>query len=201
MIAKRTYVPTMDEYRKTLERLVDESAMTELIAVRLGCECGMSRLEIVNALKVDVDKINKRGLWISIAKKIYRGKKKGENGKKIKRMEMRTREVPINLNLYQLLKVYIESSEIYVLHRERGDATEPFCVDMIDKWYYQREIPWATHRSRHFFKGQVFAWMIKNRRPDDAVLKEIMGHVKNVHESYGVYPWDYKLEIVDGVFQ
>lgn len=191
----------MDEYRKTIARLVDEDAMTELIAVRLGCECGMPRQEIVNALKIDVDKINKRGLWVGVAKKIYRGKHKTENGKREKKMEMRTREVPININLYQLLKVYTESSDIYILHRERGDPTKPFHVDMIDKWYYERNIPWATHHSRHFFKSQVWAWMIRNRRPDDTCLKEIMGHVKNVHESYGTYPWDYKLEIVDGVFQ
>lgn len=201
MNKKRDYVPTFDEYKRTLARLVDADAMTELISVRLGCECGMSRLEIVNALKVDIDKVNKRGLWISVAKRIYRGrKKKTVDGKRIKQMEMRTREVPINIDLYQLLKMYCESSEIYVLHRERGDSSKPFHVDMIDKWYYEQEIPWSSHKSRHFFKGQVWSWMIKERRPDEAVLKEIMGHVKNVHQSYGVYPWEYKLEIVDGVF-
>jgi len=202
MKEKRKYVPTMNDYKQALGRLIDAGAMTELVAVRLGCECGMTRLEIVNAKLDCLDQINKRGLWIDVAKKVYHGHalRPGKKRKK-PQMIMRVREVPINLNLYQLLRVYCENSEVFILHRERGDASKPFHVDMIDKWYYNFSLLWSSHKSRHFFKSQVWAWMMKNHRPDDAVLKEMMGHAKDTHESYGVYPWDYKLEIVDGVFQ
>jgi hypothetical protein len=43
--------------------------------------------------------------------------------------------------------------------------------------------------------------MIKNRQPDPGLLKEFMGHEKTTDENYGVNPWDYKLEVLDKVFQ
>jgi len=198
---KRTYVPDKTVYHTTLQRLIeDDNMMTTLIAIRLGCELGMTRLEIVNAKVNDLDRINRRGLSVEVAKRVRRGTTK-KNGVKIPKFQMRQREIPVNSSLYQLLKAYVRGSGVYILQRERGDDDKPFHVDMINKMYDSAKIPWGTHKSRHYFKSQVWAWMIRNRRPDEAVLKELMGHKKDVHQSYGEYPWDYKLEIVDGTFQ
>jgi len=196
---KRTFVPDKKIYSDTINQLVENDKITECIAVRLGCELGISRLEIVNAKVTDVDKINKRGLDISVSKRVRRGSKK-INGEKKPYFEMRIREIPINRDLYQLLKIYMKQSGIYILQRERGDDTKSFHVDMIDKMYYANDIPWSSHKSRHFFKKQVWSWMMKNRRPDTALLKELMGHKKDTHENYGDYSWDYKLEVLDGTF-
>ena len=35
---------------------------------------------------------------------------------------------------------------------------------------------------------------------DTALLKELMGHKKDTHETYGNYSWDYKCEVLDSTF-
>jgi len=143
--------------------------------------------------------LDKRGLWIEVAKRVRRGKKKVE-GKKVPIFEMRQREIPINSNLYQLLKTYVKSSQKYILHREKGDITKPFIPRYINTLYEANNIPWSTHRSRHFFKAQVWSWMQKNKQVDIGLLKEYLGHKKDTTENYGVYSWDYKREVLDKVF-
>ena len=199
MSEKRTFIPDKIIYKNTINKLIENDNITECITVRLGCELGMTRLEIVNAKESDVDKIHQRGLDVSVAKRVRRGSKR-VNGEKIPNFEMRTREIPINSNFYQLLKTYTKHSGTFILQRKRGSEKKPFHVDMIDKMYYQNNIPWSCHRSRHYFKSQVWSWMIKNKQNDSGLMKELMGHQKDTHESYGEYSWDYKLEIVDGTF-
>ena len=75
MNEKRSLVPDHELYRQTLARLIENKEITTLIAVRLGCELGITRLEIVNAKVSDIDRINKRGLWIEVAKRVRRGNK------------------------------------------------------------------------------------------------------------------------------
>lgn len=197
---KRTFVPDKRTYNDTINKLFENNKITESIAVRLGCELGMSRLEIVNAKVIEIDKIHQQGLDVSVSKRVRRGNKIINGGKRRPNYEMRIREIPINRNFYQILKIYIKQSGIYILQRERGDDNKAFHVDMIDKMYYANEIPWSSHKSRHYFKSQVWSWMMKNRRPDTALLKELMGHKKDTHETYGDYSWDYKLEVLDGTF-
>ena len=59
----------------------------------------------------------------------------------------------------------------------------------------------ACYDCRHFFRSQVRSWMIKEKQIDIKEIKEIMGHILQVHEKYGgESPFEYKLEIVDSVF-
>jgi len=188
---KRSFVPDLEIYQNTVTKLTENNKITTLIAVRMGCELGITRLEIVNARISDIDRINKRGLWVEIAKRVRRGKKA---------FEMRQREIPINSNLYQLLKSYITNSQKYILHREKGDITKPFIPRYINTLYEANNIPWSNHKSRHFFKSQVWSWMQKNKQVDSGLMKELLGHKKDTTENYGIYSWDYKRDVLDKVF-
>lgn len=199
MIEKRDYIPDKKIYRENLTKLMENDEITTLVAVRLGCELGLTRIEIVNTKVEDIDVRNRRSLTVRVAKRVRRGSKMVD-GKKVPIFKMRTRELPVNISLYQLLKTYTESSEVYILHREKGDSRKPFIPRYINYLYESSDLPWSTHKSRHYFKSQVWSWMMKNHQPDRALLQELMGHQKDVHDSYGAYSWDYKLEVVDGVF-
>ena len=199
-MCKREYVPDLETYRQALTRLVKADEITTLIVVRIGCEMGLSRIEIINIRVSDIDRINKRGLWIEVAKRVRRGRKVVD-GKKIPTFQMRQREVPINSNLYQLLKTYSTGSQQFLLHRAKGDITKPFIPRYINTLYESNDIVWSSHKSRHFFKSQVWSWMQKNRQVDAGLLKEYLGHKKDTTESYGAYSWDYKREVLDKVFE
>ena len=200
MNEKRSLVPDHELYRQTLARLIENKEITTLIAVRLGCELGITRLEIVNAKVSDIDRINKRGLWIEVAKRVRRGNKV-INGKKTPVFEARQREIPINSNLYQLLATYTNNSRIYILAREKGSIDEPFTERYINTLYEQNNIPWSNHKSRHYFKSEVWSCMQKNKQVDTGLLKEYLGHQKDTTENYGTYSWDYKREVLDKVFE
>jgi len=198
---KRAHIPTRDEYQKTLTKLTEQKNLDTLIALRLGCELGLTRLEIVNLKTTDLDRINKRGLWVEVAKQVRRGNKKGRGGRYKPNFEMRKREVPVNTSLYQLLISYIDKSQVYILKRHKGDPRKPFTPRYINKLYEKSGLTWATHHSRHFFKNQVKDWMRRHHQIDDELIKDYMGHKKDTTETYGDLSWDYKLEILDGVFQ
>ncbi len=201
MMQKRSHTPTRDEYRKATAVLTERKDLDTLIAVRLGCELGLSRLEIVNLKVTDLDRINKRGLWIEVAKQVRRGSKKGRGGKFKPHFEMRKREIPVNTGLYQLLISYIDKTQVYILKRHKGDPRKPFVPRYINKLYEKSGVPWATHHSRHFFKNQVKDWMRTNHQIDDELVKDYLGHQKDTTENYGELSWDYKLEVIDKVFQ
>jgi len=201
MSQKRTYIPTREEYRQTIARLVEEKDLDALVAMRLGCELGMSRIEIVNTKISDIDRINKRGLWVEVAKQVRRGFKRGRGGRIKPNFEMRQREIPINTGLYQLLISYMDTSQIYLLKRHKGDKKKAFTPRYINSIYERAEISWSSHRSRHFFKNQLKDWMRKNRQIDDELVKEYLGHKKDTTELYGSLSWDYKCEILDKVFE
>jgi len=198
---KREYIPDLETYKKTLDFLIENNEIKTLVAVRMGCEMGISRLEIVNARVSDMDRINKRGLWIEVAKKVRRGSKKDSDGKKLPVFEMRQREIPINSSLYQLLKTYTTASQMYILHRDKGDIKKPFIPRYINTLYEANKVPWSSHKSRHYFKSRVWSWMMQNRQVDVGLLKELLGHQKDVTENYGAYSWDYKRDVLDQVFQ
>ena len=197
---KREYIPDLEMYKKTLDMLVENDDIKTLVAARMGCEMGISRLEIVNARVSDIDRINKRGLWIEIAKKVRRGSKIGSDGIKRPVFEMRQREIPINSSLYQLLKTYTNSSQMYILHRDKGNVRKPFTPRYINTLYEENDVPWSSHKSRHYFKSKVWSWMMQNKQVDVGLLKELLGHQKDTTENYGVYSWDYKRDVIDKVF-
>ena len=114
---------------------------------------------------------------------------------------MRQREIPINSNLYQQLKTYITSSEKYILHRERGNIIKSFIPRYVNTLFEKNSIPWSSNKSRHFFKAQVWSYMMQQGRPDVGLLKEFLGHKKDTTENYGAYSWDYKRKVLDEVFQ
>jgi len=200
MNEKRKFVPDQELYRQTLARLTENKEITTLIAVRLGCELGITRLELVNAKVSDIDRINKRGLWIEVAKRVRRGRKV-VNGTKVPMFEARQREIPINSNLYQLLTTYTKDNRIYILAREKGSINKPFTERYINTLYEQSNIPWSNHKSRHYFKSMVWSWMQKKQQVDPGLLKEYLGHQKSTTENYGAYSWDYKREVLDKVFE
>jgi len=119
MKPKRTYIPEKQEYKNTITRLIEKGDLTTLIAVRMGAELGMSRIEIVHSRVSDIDRYHKRGLWIETAKQVRRGYTKTKEGKRKPKFEMRKREIPINPSLYQLLKSYVDETQKYILHRKK----------------------------------------------------------------------------------
>ena len=114
---------------------------------------------------------------------------------------MRSLEVfPINSSLYTLLKAYMGlHTSPYVIDRvKHGTKPKPLTLRMINTVFESTGIAWSPHDCRHFFRSQVRKWMITNRRIDIQVIKEIIGHVLDVHEKYsGKSDFEYKLEIVD----
>lgn len=188
---KREYVPDFEMYKKTRDILSKNNEILTLVAMRMGCEMGLTRLEIVNSRISDIDRKNERGLWVEIAKKVKRGRS----------MLPRQRELPINTSLYELIKSYINNNDVYILHRSKGDYKKPFITRYINTLYEKNDIPWSSHKSRHFFKSQVWSYMMDNQKPDVALLKEYLGHKKDTTENYGLYAWDYKRKILDEVFK
>jgi len=43
--------------------------------------------------------------------------------------------------------------------------------------------------------------MQKNKQVDKGLLQEFLGHQKDTTDDYGEYSWDYKREVLDGVFE
>jgi len=198
---KRAKIPDRDEYRQTLTRLIENGNLTTLIAVRMGCEMGVSRLEIVHARVSNIDRFHKRGLWIEKAKRVRRGYKRDKDGVKHPVFEMRQRELPINPNLYQLIMSYIDKNQMYILKRDKGDVNKSFSERYINTLYEQSGISWSSHKSRHFFKDMVWDWMRVNRQIDPGLVKDLLGHKKSQTEDYGSLSWDYKCDVIDQVFK
>jgi len=200
MNEKSQYVPDHETYKHTLGKLTENNEIMTLLVIRLGCELGLTRLEIVNIKIDDIGTPHARCLKVRVAKRVRRGTKIVD-GKKLPIFKMRIREIPINVSLFQIVKTYMSNSNIYLLHREKGNQKKPFIPRYINYLYGKNNVPWSPHKSRHYFKSQVWSWMMKNKQPDRALLQELMGHQKDVHDSYGEYSWDYKQEVLDKVFE
>ena len=188
---KRTLIPSNDQYQAVIKELTDRNLFRTLIAVRMGCEMGLSRLEITNARLSDLDRIHSRGLWIEIAKKVNRGGV----------FQARSREIPVNSSLYALIKGFSSNGSIFILHRQKGDIMQPLQTRNLNTLYELAEIPWSTHKSRHYFKNRVLDWMRTNRQVDFELVADLMGHKKTQTQQYGSISWDYKLKTIDEVFK
>lgn len=194
-------IPDKEGYRTTLARLIDEKEFKTLLALRMGCEMGMSRLEIVNARISNLDRFHQRGLWIEIAKQVRRGYKYVGKKKRIPIFEMRQREIPVNPNLYAIMQSFIRKDQMFILYREKGDVNKHFVPEYLNRMYKNNNVKWATHGSRHFFKNRMMDWMRDARQVDEGLLAELMGHKKSQTQQYGSISWDYKRDVVDKVFQ
>jgi integrase len=197
----RSFIPSKEQYKETIKRLIDNNQIKTLIATRMGCEMGLSRLEIANSRISDLDRIHPRGLWIEIAKRVRRGSKRTADGKKKPVFEARSREIPVNSSLYALIKSFLREGQIYILYREKGDVNKPFVPRYINTLYEENNVPWSTHMSRHFFKNMVMDWMRTARQVDEGLLSELLGHKKSQTQDYGSLSWDYKRDVVDKVFE
>lgn len=184
-------IPSKEQYQKAINDLSTNKQWDIVLVVRMGCEMGMSRQDIVNAEIRNVDRHHPRGLWIDISKKVKRGKK----------YEMRSREVPINSSLYQLIQTHKGDNQKYILKRKRGDIAKPFDVQRINELYEKGGIMWSPHKARHYFRTQLKVWMRKNRQYDEEVIDALLGHKpREAREMYGVIDWDYKRDIIDKIF-
>ena len=75
-----------------------------------------------------------------------------------------------------------------------------FCCSSKIRAKEKANIQWSSHKSRHFFKSQIWTWMRENKQVDPGLVKDLMGHKKTVTEIYGPISWDYKCGMVDKVF-
>jgi len=185
-------VPSTALYRKTLKELIEKGEIRTATVCRLAAEGSCCRIEIVNARVNQIDSKYKRGLDLSIAKRI--------RGRQAKKSHMRTRCIPLNISLYAWLLDNLDLKQTYIIPRIKGDFNKPFNERHLNNLFEKNNLPFTIHQLRHYFKSRVWEYMIKDRRPDIGVIKEMMGHKKTVHEAYGNYSWEYKLEIVDKVF-
>lgn len=197
---KRTLIPSNEQYQAVIKELTDKNLFRTLIAVRLGCEMGMTRLEIVNARLSDLDRYHNRGLWVEIAKKVHRGNKIID-GVKTAQFQARSREIPMNSSLYGLVKGFASRSPVYILYREKGNVMEPLETRNLNSLYTLAEIPWSTHKSRHYFSNRIMDWMRNARQVDEGLLADLLGHKKSQTQQYGSLSWDYKLRVIDEVFK
>ena len=188
---KNRLIPDKQQYQDTLKRLIEENKITAVLILRMGCEMGLSRLDIAHSEISNIDRYHKRGLWINISKHIRRNNS----------FVMRSREVPINVSLYSYIKNYIDTDKKYIVKRVRErNIDKPMITPQIN-WYYKiNNVDWSPHKSRHYFTSQVKNWMRANRCFDVELIKDYLGHSKSVTESYGELSWDYKIDIIDKVF-
>lgn len=191
---KRDPLPTMEQYKAILQSLSNNPRA--LVTLKLLAETGMTRIEVVHIEKRNLD-IEKRELYIPRAKAV-----RHKVNKKFVYIE-RNRYVPINSSLMPLLTLYINSHDSpYILiqdhHFKDMHHLTPESINALFKvWDIKR---WSPHKFRHFFKQQVKDYMIRERQMDDEVLRQMMGHNQDVHQTYGDNSWEYLLRIVDGTF-
>jgi len=189
-------IPDKELYKQTISRLATDGLWDCLIAVRMGCEMGLARIDIVNAEVKNINRNHPRGMWIEISKLVRRG---GSKEKPI--YKMRSRDIPINPSLYSVMMNYIEKDSKYILKRKKGEMTKPFGVQRINDLYKEGEIPWSTHKSRHYFKTELKDWLRANKTMDDEFVNSLMGHKpKGASEMYGIMKWEYKQEVIDKAF-
>jgi len=185
-------IPSRTQYNKLIKDLTTKNLWAALIVVRMGCELGLARIDIVNAEVKNIDRYHPRGLWVEISKRV---KRKGK-------MEMRSREIPIPPSLYGFIQNYIDTDQKYILKRKRGNIMIPFEVQKINDLYTMGSVSFSSHKARHYYRTQLKKWMRENRQFDSEVIDALMGHrPREAREMYGVIDWEYKQEIIDKVFE
>lgn len=186
---------TANQYKTLLSKLSKNTKA--VVMIRMFAETGMASEELVNLRKVDLD-IDERRLYIVKSKKI---KDKKQRGKWI--YKERNRYVPINSSLMPLLIAYMNSHDSPYIFPPgyKYKKIRPMKPGSVNEMFIRWGILHSPHKFRHFFRAYVRHWMMTERRIDSQVIKEIMGHKKDMHEEYGGESlFEYKLEIVDGVF-
>ena len=186
-------IPTMEEYKQELIRLSTD--LRALVTLKLLAETGMTRIEVVNIKKENLDR-ERRELYLPRSKAV-----KHTISKKVVYIE-RNRHVPINSSLMPLLTAYINSHDSsYILMQERHfKDMHHMTPEAVNALFNVWQIKWSPHKFRHFFKQQLRDYMIRERQIDGEIIRELMGHNQDVHEHYGSNPWEYKLRLVDGAF-
>lgn len=192
----KSSVPSKEQYLNTLNKLVTNGSTKCYMIVRLGCELGLSRYDIVNLETKNVDLKHQRSLWVEISKRANRGTRKKPEYK------MRSREVPINQNLYAWLVPYLDKTNKYLLKKERTNKNEPYIPYYINIIYKKSGVPWSPHISRHYFRTQVKTWMREHMCMDEELVDSYMGHKpRDARAHYGIIDWDYKVKVIDEAFK
>ena len=191
-------MPDKETYQNTINKLATDGKWDCLIAVRMGCELGLARIDIVNAEIKNIDRNHKRSLWIAISKMVRRG-----GSQKAPTFKMRSRDMPVNSSLYSLLMNYVDKDTKFILKRKKGSITKPFGVQRINDLYKEENIRWSPHKSRHYFRTQLKRWFREEKGTmDDELVNSLMGHrPKNVSNTYGIIDWGYKQRTIDMVFK
>lgn len=188
-------VPTRTQYKQLLVRFATNHRV--LAMIRTLSETGMTRQELVNIRKDNFD-IELHRLFLPKSKAI---RDKRQNGKWT--YKERNRYIPINSNLLPILLSYMNSHDSpYIFPPlNRYKNIRPMAPSTVNEIFAHNDIAWSPHKLRHYFRMQVRVWMIKERRVDMQVVKEMMGHKLTVDETYGGQSdFEYKLEILDSVF-
>jgi len=190
-------IPSKEQYLNTLNKLTTAGSTQCYLVVRLGCECGLSRYDIVNLKTINVDLKHQRSLWVETSKRVNRGSRKKPDYK------MRSREVPLNQNLYAYIQTQLNFDYKYLVHKlRRRQVQKPYAVYYMNKLYYKSGVPWSTHISRHYFRTQVKTWMREQMSVDEELVDAFMGHKpRDARAHYGMIDWDYKVKVIDKVFE
>jgi len=188
-------MPSTILYKDTLRELIERDDIRATLIARLAGECGLHRIEITNVKTCNIG--SNRGLLIDVTKRV-RGRWH----------DVRTKEgwmhrvVPINRDFYTFLTSNIDTNQKYIIKRmvrKKGGhydtSLHPYHLDHI-----ARDFPFTMLQLRYYFKATIWVWMMRNKQPDIALLKEIMGNKKDITEAYGNYPWEYKLKVIDKAF-
>jgi len=189
-------IPSTILYKDILKELIEKDNIRTAFVVLLAGTCGLRRIEIANVKTCNIG--SNRGLLIDVTKRTC-----GRwHGVRAKEGRMHHRIVPINRYCYNFLMSNIDINQKYIIKRmirKKGrhydTPIHPYHLD-----YIARNLPFTILQLRHYFKATIWEWMIRNKQPDIALLKEYLGHKKNVTESYGKYSWEYKLEVIDKAF-
>lgn len=181
-------------FRETVDRLVMRKDENALMALKMGCMLGLSILEIANAKIENIDKFNKRSLYIDVAKSVKRGNK----------YQMRCREQPIPRELYLELTEFVRDADrTYILKRKnkRYSNDRPFTPRHIAYWYTCNQIEWSSHASRKYYSVCCMDYMRKCKFIQPALLRNLLGHKPDVTQGYfasGI-SFEYKLAFIDKI--
>lgn len=190
-------IPSKEQYLTTLNKLVTNGSTQCYLVLRLGCECGLSRYDIVNLETKNVDLKHQRSLWVETSKRVNRGTKEKPD------YRMRSREVPLNQNLYAYIQTQLNPDYKYLVHKLRKrDVQKPYDVYYMNKLYEKSGVPWSTHISRHYFRTMVKTWMREQTSVDEELVDAFMGHKpRDARAHYGMIDWNYKVKVIDKVFE
>lgn len=190
-------VPTREIFRETIDRLLIRKDLNALIAVKLQCLMGLRRVEVAHAKICNIDKFNRRSLFIDVTKST---KLKDE-----KKPQMKSREQPIPRPFYLELTEFVRDSDrTYILKRKNKGYSDdqPFTTRHISYFYERNQIEWSTHSSRRYYAVCLIDHMRKTKFIQKPLLRSLLGH-SPIDDTTDLYinpiSFEYKRSFIDNV--